>query len=139
VALGTAGLLIFDIAVRGNVADHDGMATNAVVLQFLQIRLPDPDWFVKVLECEGPRMMPAILGFDEILVRESRRDMAVVAAGDSVMARFHPGIVLVIHDVAVLASRRVIAQIGETFGEMKREHREPDEHTKPNRRGPANK
>lgn len=66
-------------------------------------------------------MMPAIFGFHKVLVRECRRDMAVVATGDAVMARFDPGIVLVIHDMAVLAGRRIIAEVGESFGKMKGE------------------
>lgn len=136
-AFGAAGLLIFDIAVRGNVSDHGRVATDAVVLQFLQIRLPDPYWFVKVLECEGPRMMPAILGLNEIFVRECRGDMAVVATGDAVVARFHPRVVLVIHDMAVLAGRRIVAEIRETFGKMKGEERQADKHTEADGRGPT--
>lgn len=126
VALGATGLLVFNIAVRGDVTDHDRVATNAVVLQFLQVRLPDPDWLMKILEGEGLRVMPPILGLYEVLVRKRFRDMAVVACGDAMMTGFHPGVVLIIHDVAILAGRRIVAEVGKTLGKVKGEERQPD-------------
>jgi hypothetical protein len=137
VAFGAAGLLVFYIAMGCDVADHDRMAANAVMLKLLQIGLSDPDRFVKVLKRERLRMVPAILGFDEILVWEGRRDMAVVATGDTMMAGFHPGVVLVIHDVAVFTGGGVIAEVGEAFGEMKGEQRQSSEHPEADGRSPA--
>lgn len=121
VAFRATGLLVFDIAVRGDVADHDRVATDAVVLQLLQVRRANSDRLMEFLQRESLRVVPAVFGLHEVLVGKCRGDVAVIAACDTMMTGFHPRIVLVIHNVAVLASGGIVAEIGETFGEMKGE------------------
>src|SRR5688500_14576800 len=64
---------------------------------------PDLDRVVKVAGGEGERMKEAVLGFGEILPHKSGRGVAIVAGGDRAMARFHIGIKMVPHDVAIRA------------------------------------
>ena len=53
--------------------------------------------------------------------------MAIVTGGDTMMAGGQPCVELLSHYVAILARRGIIAPIGESLGEVKREQAKAEE------------
>ena len=71
-------------------------------------------WSVNALEWWKP-----LRAFESVLADEVVRDVAVVAGGDGVVRTLLPAVVLLVHDVAVGAGARVVAQVGEPLGVAK--------------------
>ncbi len=85
-----------------------------------------PDRFMKSVGCEIVGMPEAVRGLRHILADKTRRSVTIVADGDRVMTRLDPTVVLVVHDMAVSARFRVVAQVGIALGIDKREATNPD-------------
>ena len=88
------------------------MALDAVFLQIDKVLMRDPYRFFEILERKSLGMVPAVLCFRDIFDRKLMRDVSIVAAGDLVMARLDPRVVMIRHHVAVHAGLRIIAEIG---------------------------
>ena len=83
------------------------MTTNAIFLKDLVIVPCDDNRMAKVFERKCQGVIPAVTGFGEQFRNQIVRQMAVITGRDVVVPRIAPGIVLVIHDMAVHASFRV--------------------------------
>ena len=68
------------------------------------------------LEGEGGGVVVAVRGLGDVLLGEMGRHVAVVAGGDGVVRAFAPGVVLVVHDVAVDAGPGIVGEVGEALG-----------------------
>jgi hypothetical protein len=106
----------------GNAGDIGGTAFNdvmhqirmtlqTVVLKNARVLRLDHDWLMKVLERESLRMVIAVLGLRDPFINPLMRQMTIDALGVGVVARFRPRIILVVHDVAVDACARILAEI----------------------------
>ena len=65
-------------------------------------------------------MPEAVRCFCYIFADEVRRGMTAITRRNGAMGRFHPAVILLAHDVAISASRRIIRQIRPTLGIGKR-------------------
>src|SRR5262245_58855609 len=99
-----------------HAGDDRLVAVQTCRLKNCRVLRGDADRFRKVLQGEGKRVMPAVLGLGDVLANELMRQMTVDAPGRGVMARRPPRVELRSHDVTVDASGRVAAQIRETLG-----------------------
>ena len=96
-------------AVGGDLVSQFGVAAEAVVLQHLGIGRFDADGFHEIQEGEGLRVVVAVAGLHEELVRDVVvRQMTVVASGHFVMGAMLPPVEVLAHDVAVHADRWII-------------------------------
>ena len=100
--------------------DEVRMTGEAVFLQDAGVRALDHDGLMKVLQREALGVMPAVLGFGEILPEETVREVAIDAIGDGMMAGFLPGIILRLHDVTVNADLGIVAHVREPLGVQER-------------------
>ena len=83
------------------------MATNAILLKDLVIVPGNDDGMVKIFEGECQGVVPAVTAFCEQFGDQTVRQMAVITGRYVVVPRIAPGVVLVIHDMAVHAGFRV--------------------------------
>jgi len=104
VALGAARLTLSNVPMRGNIADHCGMAFNTIVLQVFNIRPGDPDGFRKILQCERFGMIIPVTGFSQIFLNESVRYMAIITGRGAMMTGFNPRIIIPLHYMTIRAS-----------------------------------
>src|SRR5689334_4502610 len=65
------------------------------------------------------------------------RGVAVVACGERVVAGFLPGVVLLAHDVAIDAGRRIIGHVRGAVGDIKGEAARADEDADDDAKGEA--
>jgi len=106
----------FAIGIFGeHVVHHALVAMQTSGLRDAAIARLDLDGVVKVLEGEGQRMVKAVVAFDNPFFNWVMRQVAVVAAGDAVMAGMLPRIEMVLHDVAVDARLGIAAEIAGAF------------------------
>gem|GEM_PF-6127586 len=91
------------------------MAPQAVGVQDVRVLLRDDDGLGEILQRERLGVVPAVLGFGDILLGKARRQMAIRTGRRGVMARLLSRVVLWLHDVAVGAGGRVSAQVGQTL------------------------
>ena len=98
--------------VVGDRAHEIAVAVQAVFLQDHPAALAHLDRFVKVLECETVGVPEAVFGLGQIFADDIVRNMAIVTAGNKVVAGFLPAIVLRAHDVAVDTGARVVREVG---------------------------
>ena len=66
---------------------------------------------MKIVQGKTFGVQKAAFGFDQILRDQLFRRMAIITRSHRVVTRFLPAIVLIVHDVAIFASRWVIRQI----------------------------
>ena len=64
---------------------------------------------------KGERMKKTVIRFSEIFPDNIARRVAIVAGSDRAMAGFDPAIEMVLHDMAIGACSRIIAQIRRAF------------------------
>jgi hypothetical protein len=83
--------------------------SDAVVAWFDAYRIRE----ISSCECEG--MPEAIVGFGKVFCRKTGWGMTVVAVCNRSMAALNPGIVMVLHDVAVGAGGRIVAKVRAAF------------------------
>src|SRR5688572_1760442 len=101
----------------GDLLVHEASVTrDAVVLQDAARLGRDHDRLVKILQRERLRVVIAVLRLGDVLPDQAVRKVAGDAGRDRVVARFLPGVVLRLHDVAVDADLRVVAHVREPLG-----------------------
>jgi len=111
---GDVGIRFF-VGVQNRV-NETLMTPDADFLKDLRVAFFDHDRFVEILQCEALRMVITVLGFGDVLADQIMRNVAVIADGDVMMAGLLPGVVLVIHDVAIGAGFGVVGKISEGVG-----------------------
>jgi len=97
--------------VREHLAHEALVAAYTIGIQDGLATLPNADGLMKIIQCKTLRMQKPAFGFDQIFGNELMGGMAIIARGGCMVTRFFPAVVLVIHDMAVLAGSRVIRQI----------------------------
>ena len=111
------------VSMRRQVGHERLVAADAVVLDDCQAAGPDADRLVKVLERETLAVAQAVFDLRGILADQIVGYVAVVAGRHGVMRALAPGVVLVAHDVAVHARRRIVREIARPLGIIERERR----------------
>lgn len=113
---------------QNSVCHQRFMTPNTVFLQNILIVASNPDWLMVILERKGEGMIPTVPPLGHPLGQTTLRQMAVVASRHVMVSRTYPGIVLMIHDVAIDADLRIVGHIRKTFGviESKRAHTQKD-------------
>ena len=96
--------------------DHRLVTAAARLFGYPAIAFGDLDRLVETVRSEVVRVPEAVRGLGVVLAKKVVRCVAVVAGRDGVVARFLPGVVLVIHYVAVSTARRIVAQVRVTLG-----------------------
>src|SRR5690606_32492989 len=125
------------LVVRGlrhlDAVDQVAVAVEARGLGDPAVDLADLDVLGVVLGRELQRVPEAVVGLVDVLVDEVVVGrVAVVAGGGVGMAALAPGVVLLVHGVALRAGGRVAAEVGHPVGVAEGEHPQahegPDEH-----------
>ena len=104
---------------RGQMVDGSDKFAVAIETIFhghTPIQLGDLDGFVEIASGESHTVIPAIDPFDDIFSGESVGRVTIVAGRDVFVAPMPPCIILVVHDVAVDTGKRVVGEVGATFG-----------------------
>ena len=113
-ALQPFGLAVYDIAVDGR---SDVLVTAAAgVLGHVVVELGDFNSVGIVAAGEVERVPESVISLDRVFSDEVVRRVAVIAGSDRVVARFLPGIVLRLHDMAVSTRGRIVRQVGISLG-----------------------
>src|SRR4051812_41698056 len=94
------------------------------------IARPDFDVIRKHSGGEPPRVIEAVFHFYGVLANEIMRRMTIVTLGDSMMTRFHPRVVILLHHVTVGASGWIAGEVGVSTGINKGVEAEPNHDSK---------
>src|SRR5579871_943224 len=119
----SAGSAVHDVAI--NCRSNRLVAAPAGILGNCVIEFCDFNRVGKMAGGEIKGMPEAVICFDRVFPDEVVRSVAVVAGRGGVMARFKPGVVLCLHDVAVRAGRGIVGQVRVTLRVEERVGREP--------------
>jgi hypothetical protein len=123
----------FTVVVGGPHLVYDiSMAVEACALRYFSIAWLDLNWFMEVFQRERERVKESVVSLYDPFANRMVRQMAIIAHGDVPMARVLPGIVMTLHDVAVGAGRRVVAQIAPSLAVPERERADASEDAKQN-------
>lgn len=96
---------------------HHGRMTAATgVFRDGFIHLRRLERLVKSTGGEGQRVVESVNTLDRVFPEKVMRRMAVVADRDGVMAGLEPGVVMVLHHVAIRAGGRVVGEIRRPLG-----------------------
>ena len=71
---------------------------------------------MEIAGCEGVRMPEAVIGLRPVFAKEVVRRVAIVAGRHRTVTGLHPGIIIILHDVAVSARFRVVREIRPAAG-----------------------
>src|SRR5215471_14963154 len=95
---------------------HDVLVTFAAgILRDAPAAFFHLNWFVKLARRKRKRMEKPMVRFGKVLRNEPSRGVAIVAGGSGAMAGFDPAIEVILHDMAIGAGPRIVAQVGSTF------------------------
>ena len=113
-ALEPGSVAVHYISVNGRgdrlVASPAGVLDDAVI-EFRDLNC------VRVISAgEVERMPETVVRLYGVFTDDVVRCVAVIAGGYGVMARFHPAVILRLHDMAVCTCRRVICHVGVSLG-----------------------
>ena len=92
------------------------MASPAGILDDPVVKFRDLNGVRVISAGEVERVPESVVGFDRVLSDDVVRRVAVIAGGHRMVARFHPGIVLRPHHVAVRTSGGVVGQVRVPLG-----------------------
>ena len=109
-------------AAQDDVVHEVGVALQTIVLQDVRISLLDHDRLVKILKSKTLGVVIAVLRLGDPFIDAVVWQVAVDTFCGRVMAGFVPGIVLVVHDVAVDAGAGIGAEIREAACVSERDH-----------------
>ena len=76
----------------------------------------DLNRFVKVASGKSERMKKSVFRLGEVLWNEAGRRVTIIAGGNGTMTRLCPAIEMVLHNMTIDASLRIVAEIRSTFG-----------------------
>lgn len=110
------------IGRNGDRLHHRLMAVAARFLGHLPVTLGYLDRFVERVGREIVGVPKAVRGLCIVFANEVMRRMTIVARSDSMMARFLPAVVLLVHYVTVCTRARIVAQVGISFCINERVH-----------------
>lgn len=96
--------------------DHCLMTGTARIFRDPAIAFVHLNRFVKSAECEVVRMPESVRRLCIVLSDRIVRRVTVVAGRDITMTGFDPAVVLFVHDVAVSACGRIVAEVGIALG-----------------------
>ena len=113
-ALQSFGAAVHHVAV--NRRSYVLVAAAAGVLGDFLVELRDLEGVGIFSAGEVKRVPETIVGLNGVPPDEIVRRVAIVTHSDRMMARLHTGVVLRLHDVAVGAGSRIIAEVGITLG-----------------------
>lgn len=118
------------------------VATATGVFGDLAIPLIDPDVFREIARGEPKRVPEAVQSLGGILADQIVRRVTVIARGHAAMTAVDPTVILLLHDVAVDASFRIIRHVRTTLriNECVRHHTQGQAENRPQnhaRFGPA--
>ena len=102
--------------MSGDVLDNLLVAIEAGLLGDLEIALLDANGVLKLSGGEGERVPEPVVGFDPVLAEEVVGGVAIVADGDGAVTGFKPGVVVILHDVAVGAGFWIVGKIRSPLG-----------------------
>jgi len=88
--------------------NHLAVTSHAVVTGDLRIEIMDADRFVEPARGERRAVIPAVDGFGCVFSDKIMRRMAIVAGGGPVMRRPVPPVVLVAHDMTIVAGAGIV-------------------------------
>lgn len=103
-----------------DTSHHGRMASATSVFRNGFIHLRRLQRLVKSTGSEGQRVVEPVNTLDRVFTEKVMRGMTIVADRDGVMAGLKPGIVVVLHDVAIRAGGRVVGEIRRSLGVDKR-------------------
>ncbi len=98
------------------------MALQAIVLENPAVAFRDQDRLMKVLQCEALGMAIAVISFGDPFGQALMRQVTAHTRREAVVAGLLPGVELRLHDMAVGASCRIRAEVGEPLGVVEGEH-----------------
>ena len=95
------------------------VAVQARALRHAPIARLDLNRLVKVLQRERQRMKKSVVSLRDPFADRMVRQVTVVADGHMPMAGILPGVVVILHDVAVGATLRIVAQVADALAVAK--------------------
>lgn len=102
--------------VHGFDVVHDVLMTlTAGVFRDAQAPSFYLDRFVKFVGCKRQGVEKAVISLREIFRNKPGRRMAIITCGDRTMTGLNPAVEMVLHDVAIGAGPRIVAQIRGTL------------------------
>ena len=125
----TRNFLSVDFGMRGDVFDDLRMAVEAGLFGDAKVPCLDADRVRKLSSSEGEGVPKAIVGLHPIFSEDVVRSVTVITYGHRAMARFDPGIVMILHDVAVGTCFRITGQVRTSLGVDKSKRTNPAGHT----------
>ena len=91
------------------------------------------DRLMEIAGREGVGMPETVIGFGPVLAEEIVRRVAIVAGGYGTVAGLQPGVIVVLHDMAVRACLRIVGEVRAAArvdkGVPADPGREPEQHT----------
>jgi len=105
-----------------HLVDEFGVALQARILRHASIPGLDLNRVVVVIECKGQGMKEPVVGLGRPFSDEVVGQMAIVADGNTLMRRFLPRIEMILHDMAIGARLRVIAEVAGALSVTEREY-----------------
>ena len=99
-----------------DTSHHGCMAAAAGVFRNGFIHARCLERLVKSTGGEGQRVIKPVNTLDRVFPEKVMRCMAVIADRDGVMAGLEPGVVVVLHDMAIRAGGRVVGEIRRPLG-----------------------
>ena len=74
------------------------------------------DRLMEITGREGVRMPETVIGLGPVLAEEIVRGVAIIASGDGTVAGLQPGVIVILHDMAVRACLRIVGEVGAAAG-----------------------
>jgi len=76
----------------------------------------DTDWLGEMPRCKRKRMPESVVRFCDILAHHVCGGVAIVACGHRMMTGPAPGVIVIVHNMAIGTRRRVVGQVRGAFG-----------------------
>lgn len=108
------------------------MAVQTCILRHLPVARLDLNWLVIVIQGEGERVKKSVVSLGHPLANGVVRKMTIVTNRHSGVAAVLPGIVVVLHDVAVRTGLWIVAQVAGSFCITKGEDTQAGQHAQHN-------